>query len=64
MSTGATDSVPLRLRSVQAYGLLPFPLDPSDLARMHADDERIPVDSFRKGIDFLYSVVSDFALAK
>ena len=27
MSTGATDSVPLRLRNVQAYGLLPFPDD-------------------------------------
>ena len=27
MSTGATDSTPLRLRSVQAYGVLPFPLE-------------------------------------
>lgn len=64
MSTGATDSVPLRLRNVQAYGLLPFAMSEGDLARKHADDERIPVDSFRKGIDFLYSVVSDFAVAK
>ena len=31
---------------------------------MHADDERIPVDSFRKGIEFLYAIVSDFAVAK
>ena len=31
---------------------------------MHADDERIPLDSFRKGIDFLYRIVSDFAVAK
>jgi len=64
MSTGATDSVPLRLRNVQSYGLLPFPMSESDRERMHADDERIPVDSFRKGIDFLYGVVSDFAIAK
>jgi acetylornithine deacetylase/succinyl-diaminopimelate desuccinylase-like protein len=64
MSTGATDSVPLRLRNVQSYGLLPFPMTESDLARKHADDERLPVDSFRKGIDFLYSVVSDFSIAK
>jgi acetylornithine deacetylase/succinyl-diaminopimelate desuccinylase-like protein len=64
MSTGATDSVPLRLRSVQAYGLLPFPVSESDRDRMHADDERIPVESFRKGIDFLYSLVSDFAVSK
>jgi acetylornithine deacetylase/succinyl-diaminopimelate desuccinylase-like protein len=64
MSTGATDSWPLRMRSVQAYGLLPFPLADEDTARMHADNERIPVDSFRKGVEFLYAIVSDFAVAK
>jgi len=64
MSTGATDSVLLRLRSVQAYGLLPFPLAEDDLLRMHADNERIPVDSFRKGVDFLYAIVSNFSIAK
>jgi acetylornithine deacetylase/succinyl-diaminopimelate desuccinylase-like protein len=64
MSTGATDSMPLRLRNVQAYGLLPFPLTDDDAARMHADDERIPVDSFRRGIEFLHAIVSDFAVAK
>jgi acetylornithine deacetylase/succinyl-diaminopimelate desuccinylase-like protein len=64
MSTYTTDSWPLRMRNVQAYGMLPFPLTDEDLARMHADNERIPVDSFRKGIDFLYGIVSDFAVAK
>jgi len=64
MSTGATDSAYLRLRNVQAYGLLPFPLTEEDTLRMHADNERIPLDSFRKGIEFLYRVVSDFAVAK
>jgi acetylornithine deacetylase/succinyl-diaminopimelate desuccinylase-like protein len=64
MSTSATDSIPLRLRNVQAYGMLPFPINEEDRTRMHADDERIPVDSFRKGIDFLYAIVSDFAVAK
>ena len=64
MSTGATDSAPLRLRSVQAYGLLPFPLDEEDLKRMHGDNERIPVASFQKGISFLYQVVSTFAVSK
>jgi acetylornithine deacetylase/succinyl-diaminopimelate desuccinylase-like protein len=63
MSTGATDSIPLRLRNVQAYGLDTFPLVEADLARKHADDERIPVDSFRKGIDFLYGIVASFAIA-
>jgi acetylornithine deacetylase/succinyl-diaminopimelate desuccinylase-like protein len=64
MSTYTTDSWPLRMRTVQAYGLLPFPITDEDLARMHADNERIPVDSFRKGVEFLYNVVSDFAVAK
>jgi acetylornithine deacetylase/succinyl-diaminopimelate desuccinylase-like protein len=64
LSTYATDSWPLRMRTVQAYGMLPFPLTDEDLSRMHADNERIPVDSFRKGIDFLYGIVSDFAVTK
>jgi acetylornithine deacetylase/succinyl-diaminopimelate desuccinylase-like protein len=64
MSTGATDSDQLRLRSVQAYGLLPFPLTEDDLLRMHADNERVPINSFQKGIEFLYNIVSDFAAAK
>ena len=64
MSTGATDSAPLRMRNVQAYGLLPFPLTEDDLLRMHSDNERIPLDSFRKGIEFLYEIVSDSAAPK
>lgn len=64
MSTGFTDSTPLRLRSVQAYGLLPFPLTEDDLLRMHGNDERIPLDSFRKGVEYLWAVVNDFAAAK
>jgi len=64
LSTGATDSASLRLHKVQAYGLNPFPLMESDDARVHGDDERIPLESFRKGVAFLYHVVSDFASSK
>jgi acetylornithine deacetylase/succinyl-diaminopimelate desuccinylase-like protein len=64
MSTGATDSARLRMRNVQAYGLDPFPLTEDDLMRMHADDERIPIDSFRRGIQFLHAVVNAFAVTK
>jgi acetylornithine deacetylase/succinyl-diaminopimelate desuccinylase-like protein len=63
MSTGGTDSALLRLRSVQAYGLLPFPLVEQDLNRMHGNDERIPLESFHKGIGFLYHIVSNFAVS-
>ena len=64
MSTGATDSARLRMRNVQAYGLEPFPLTEDDLMRMHADDERISVESFRKGVQFLYEVVNAFSVTK
>jgi acetylornithine deacetylase/succinyl-diaminopimelate desuccinylase-like protein len=64
MDTFATDSARLRLRSVQAYGLLPFPLTSEDEWRMHGEDERIPVESFQKGIGFLSAIVNDFSVAK
>ena len=64
MGTGATDSATLRLHKVQAYGLQPFPMIEADSSRAHADDERIPIDSFHKGVAFLYHVVSDFASTK
>jgi acetylornithine deacetylase/succinyl-diaminopimelate desuccinylase-like protein len=64
MSTPLTDSARLRMRTVQAYGFDPFPLTEEDVLRMHADDERIPVESFRKGIQFLYDVVSSFSVTK
>ena len=64
MSPWATDSSPLRMRNVQAYGLVPFPLTDADLGRMHAEDERIPIDSFNKGIEYLYGIVVDFSVAK
>lgn len=64
MSPEATDSADLRLRNVQAYGILPFPLTDEDALRMHADNERIPISSFNKGVEYLYRIVFDFAGAK
>jgi len=64
MSTYFTDSAPIRMRNVQAYGLIPFPLNDDDMSRFHADNERIPLDSFQKGITFLYAIVSDFSVSK
>jgi len=64
MSTWLTDSAALRLHSVQAYGLVPFPITETELLRMHSDDERIQLDSFRKGTDFLFDVVDNFAVTQ
>ncbi|MDP9146302.1 MAG: M20/M25/M40 family metallo-hydrolase [Acidobacteriota bacterium] len=61
MSTGATDSSQLRLHNVQAYGLMPFPIEEADYQRMHGDDERIPLQSFAKGVDVLARIVAEFA---
>jgi len=63
MSTWAKDSSQLRVRNVQAYGLIPFPLTAEEERRMHADDERIPLASFEKGIEFLYAIVEQFVRA-
>jgi acetylornithine deacetylase/succinyl-diaminopimelate desuccinylase-like protein len=62
-STWATDSSTLRLRNVQAYGLVPFPLNDEDLKRMHGDDERLSIASFTKGVDVLAKIVAEFAAA-
>lgn len=64
MSSGATDSAQLRLHSVAAYGLSPFPLTDEDARRVHGDDERMPLASFDKGIGFLSRVVAEFAASK
>jgi acetylornithine deacetylase/succinyl-diaminopimelate desuccinylase-like protein len=64
LGTGATDSASLRLHKVQAYGLQPFPMKEEDSSRVHADNERIPIDGFHKGVIFLYHVVADFASTK
>jgi acetylornithine deacetylase/succinyl-diaminopimelate desuccinylase-like protein len=64
MSAYFTDSTPLRLRNVQAYGLAPFALSDDELSRFHADNERIPLDSFHKGIEFLFAIVNDFSVNK
>ena len=63
-STWLTDSAQLRLHSVQAYGLVPFPLSDEDLRRMHGDDERIPLASFDKGVDVLTKIVTEFAVIR
>jgi acetylornithine deacetylase/succinyl-diaminopimelate desuccinylase-like protein len=64
MSAGATDSAQLRLHNVQAYGVSPFPMTDEDSRRMHADDERIPLASFEKGVDFLARIISEFAASR
>ncbi|HEX2778256.1 MAG TPA: M20/M25/M40 family metallo-hydrolase, partial [Gemmatimonadaceae bacterium] len=54
MSTGATDSARLRQLGIQAFGILPFPMDQDDEDRMHGNDERIPLASLAFGTRVIY----------
>jgi acetylornithine deacetylase/succinyl-diaminopimelate desuccinylase-like protein len=62
LSTGATDSAQLRLHNVQAYGLRPFPLTEEDDARVHGDEERLPLTSFASGVDLMTRIVAEFSI--
>jgi acetylornithine deacetylase/succinyl-diaminopimelate desuccinylase-like protein len=57
LSTGATDSARLRAWGMQAFGLLPFPMNQDDEDRMHGNDERIPLASLDFGTRMIYGAV-------
>jgi acetylornithine deacetylase/succinyl-diaminopimelate desuccinylase-like protein len=61
LSTGATDSARLRAWGMQAFGLLPFPLNQDDEDRMHGNDERIPLASLELGTKLIYGAVARVA---
>jgi acetylornithine deacetylase/succinyl-diaminopimelate desuccinylase-like protein len=57
LSTGGTDSSHLRRMGINAYGILPFPMQQSDEERMHGHDERVPVKSLHFGTRLIYESV-------
>ena len=57
LSTGATDSARLRIWGMQAFGVLPFPLDQGDEDRMHGNDERIPLASLEFGTKMIFGAI-------
>jgi acetylornithine deacetylase/succinyl-diaminopimelate desuccinylase-like protein len=57
LSTGVTDSAYLRRRGVSCYGILPFPMERGDEARMHGHDERVPIRSLHFGTRLIYESV-------
>ncbi|MGH7714317.1 MAG: M20/M25/M40 family metallo-hydrolase [Gemmatimonadaceae bacterium] len=54
MSTGATDSRFFRALGIPAFGVSGLFLDPTVDARAHGRDERMRVQSFYEGLEFLY----------
>jgi acetylornithine deacetylase/succinyl-diaminopimelate desuccinylase-like protein len=57
LSTGATDSARLRSWGMQAFGLLPFPMNQDDEDRMHGNDERVPLTSVDFGTRMIYGAI-------
>ncbi|MEO8622872.1 MAG: M20/M25/M40 family metallo-hydrolase [bacterium] len=57
LSTGATDSARLRNWGMQAFGLLPFPMNQDDEDRMHGNDERVPLTSLAFGTKMIYGAI-------
>jgi acetylornithine deacetylase/succinyl-diaminopimelate desuccinylase-like protein len=57
LSTGATDSARLRNWGMQAFGLLPFPMNQNDEDRMHGNDERVPLTSLEFGTKMIYGAI-------
>jgi acetylornithine deacetylase/succinyl-diaminopimelate desuccinylase-like protein len=62
METGATDGWRLRDVGIPTYGLSGIPLDVDDV-RAHGRDERIMVKSFYDGVEYMYQLVREVAVA-
>ena len=49
-----TDSFAWRSRGVPVYGIYPYPISAEDLKRMHGNDERVSIESLRRGTEMIY----------
>ncbi len=63
LSTGATDSAPLRKAGMHCYGLLPFPMEQGDEDRMHGHDERVSVNALGFGVRLTCGIVERLAFS-
>jgi acetylornithine deacetylase/succinyl-diaminopimelate desuccinylase-like protein len=53
METGASDSIYTMSAGIPSYGICGVALDRDDV-RAHGKDERVPVESFNRGVEFYY----------
>jgi len=56
MATGASDSVYTNAAGMPSYGVSGIALETSDF-RAHGKDERLPIESFYRGLDFYYQLI-------
>jgi len=54
MENGASDSIYFAQAGIPSYGYSAIALERDD-ERAHGQDERLPIDSYWKSLDFLYS---------
>ena len=64
LSTGATDSARLRRWGMQAFGILPFPMEQGDEDRMHGNDERIPLTALHFGTQLIFGAIARVAATR
>jgi acetylornithine deacetylase/succinyl-diaminopimelate desuccinylase-like protein len=58
MATGATDGKRLRSAGIPVYGVSGLFSDVDDV-RAHGQDERIGVQEFYKGLEFMYRLIKE-----
>jgi acetylornithine deacetylase/succinyl-diaminopimelate desuccinylase-like protein len=56
MATGASDSIYTMAAGMPSYGVSGIAIETNDI-RAHARDERLPVKSFDRGLDFYYQLI-------
>ena len=56
MATGASDSVYTNAAGMPSYGVSGIAIETNDV-RAHGQDERLPIESFYRGVDFYYKLV-------
>jgi acetylornithine deacetylase/succinyl-diaminopimelate desuccinylase-like protein len=61
MGTGATDGLYLRNAGIPVYGVSGIFSDIDDV-RQHGRDERLLVQSFYEGLEFLYRLTRELAV--
>jgi acetylornithine deacetylase/succinyl-diaminopimelate desuccinylase-like protein len=59
-----TDAAAWRSRGIPVYGIYPYPISAADLARMHGNDERVPIDSLEQGTEVIYRTLLEVATGK
>jgi acetylornithine deacetylase/succinyl-diaminopimelate desuccinylase-like protein len=56
-----TDAGAWRTRGVPVYGIYPYPITADELTRMHGNDEKVSIDSLRKGTEMIFNTLVEVA---